>query len=78
LAARLAGAAEAVGDGVSGMFVEEPSVEALAAALSEFLGGRVGFDRVACRRFAEGFRWSRVVDHAMQFYPQPGAQKRAA
>jgi phosphatidylinositol alpha-1,6-mannosyltransferase len=68
LAARLAGAAEAVEEGVSGMFVEEPTVEALAGALDDFLAGRCRFDPDACRDFASRFTWARVVDHCLQFY----------
>ena len=69
LAARLAGAAEAVDEGKSGMYVEEPTVEALADALASFLGGQVRFDRDACRNFARRFSWGSVVDHSMQYYP---------
>ena len=68
LAARLAGAAEAVDEGKSGMYVEEPTVEALTAALASFLGGRIRFDREACRNFARRFTWAKVVDHSMQYY----------
>jgi phosphatidylinositol alpha-1,6-mannosyltransferase len=68
LAARMAGAAEAVKDGVSGMFVETPTVDAIATALKRFLDGTMTFDREACRHFAEGFSWQRVVDHALQYY----------
>jgi phosphatidyl-myo-inositol dimannoside synthase len=68
LAARLAGAAEAVSDGVSGVFVDVPAVETIAAALRKFLDGTMKFDREACRRFAAGFSWRRVVDHALEHY----------
>lgn len=68
LAARLAGAAEAVREGVSGMFVQQPSVEALAGALEQFLTGERSFDREACRRFAREFSWARVVDHGLADY----------
>lgn len=68
LAARLAGAAEAVREGVSGMFVEEPTVSAITAALERFLGGAVRFDSAACRRFAKGFSWKRVVDCVLPYY----------
>ena len=39
LAARLAGAAEAVKDGASGMFVDTPTPDAIAHALRQFLSG---------------------------------------
>lgn len=68
LAARLAGAVEAVDEGVSGLFVEEPTVVSIASALEGFLKGTVKFDRQACREFAQGFSWSKVVDHAMSYY----------
>ena len=71
LAARLAGAAEAVDEGKSGMYVEEPTVEALTDSLARFLGGRIRFDPDACRNFARRFTWARVVDHALQYYLPP-------
>jgi phosphatidylinositol alpha-1,6-mannosyltransferase len=69
LAARLAGAAEAVDEGKSGMYVEEPTVDAIADALARFLGGQIRFDPDACRNFARRFTWARVVDHSLQYYP---------
>jgi phosphatidylinositol alpha-1,6-mannosyltransferase len=71
LAARLGGAAEAVDEGNSGMYVEEPTVDAIAGALARFLGGQVRFDPEACRNFARRFTWARVVDHSLQYYSQP-------
>jgi len=71
LGARLAGAAEAIEDGISGMFVDEPSVENLAEALGRFLRGEIRFDRQACRNFARRFTWMKVVDHALQYYRPP-------
>jgi glycosyltransferase involved in cell wall biosynthesis len=68
LAVRLAGAAEAVQDGVSGYFTEGLGVEQVAAALQQFLTGRMAFDPQACRAFARGFTWARVVDCAMPWY----------
>jgi len=68
LAARLAGAAEAVADGVSGMFVENPTEDAIAAALKRFLEGAMTFDRNACRDFARRFSWQGIVDHALRHY----------
>lgn len=62
LAARLAGAVEAVEEGVSGMFVDTPSIEEITARLQDFLSGRVKFDSDACRRFAHRFSWARVVE----------------
>jgi phosphatidylinositol alpha-1,6-mannosyltransferase len=71
LAARVGGAAEAVHEGTSGMYVEEPTVDAIADALSRFLGGQIRFDPEACRNFARRFTWARVVDHSLQYYSQP-------
>jgi phosphatidylinositol alpha-1,6-mannosyltransferase len=68
LAARLAGAAEAVEENVSGYFVEEPSVAAITKALDDFLAGRVRFDSKACRAFARQFQWERVVAQAETHY----------
>lgn len=68
LAARLAGAAEAVAENVSGYFVEEPSVPALTDALDAFLAGRIRFDPDACRSHARGFAWANVVARAEKHY----------
>lgn len=68
LAARLAGAAEAIDEGRSGMYVDEPTVDALADALGTFLGGRLQFEPQACRDFARRFTWAKVVDHCVQYY----------
>jgi phosphatidylinositol alpha-1,6-mannosyltransferase len=68
LAAQLAGAAEAVRDGVSGYFTEGLGVDAVAAALQRFLTGDVVFDPQACQGFARGFTWAQVVEHAMPWY----------
>lgn len=69
LAARLAGAAEAVEEGTSGFFVDAPGVAAIAAALERFFSQKVLFDRSSCRSFAQRFTWQRVVDHALSYYP---------
>lgn len=68
LAARLAGAAEAVEEGTSGCFVESPEVDALTARLQDVLNGTLQFEPEACRSFARGFNWAKVVDHAVQRY----------
>ncbi len=68
LAARLAGAAEAVAEGESGFFVETPETKAIATALASFLCGETRFEREACREFARGFSWERVVKPALPFY----------
>jgi glycosyltransferase involved in cell wall biosynthesis len=73
LAARLAGAAEAVDEGRSGFFVRDLTVEALVEAIGSFLRGERRFDPQACRDFAAGFGWDRVVDAAMPWYRAGGA-----
>jgi phosphatidylinositol alpha-1,6-mannosyltransferase len=74
LAARLAGAAEAVDEGSSGMYVEEPTVDAITDALARFLGGQIRFDPEACRNFARRFTWARVVDHSLKYYGNGGRE----
>lgn len=71
VAARQAGAAEAVGEGKSGFFVEQPEVEQLRAALQRFLKGEATFKFEACRAFAREFSWAKVVDHALFWYQNP-------
>lgn len=73
LAARLAGAAEAVEEGVSGFFTRDLTEEALADALASFLSGAVRFDPAACRAFAARFTWAAVVDRALPWYAATGA-----
>ena len=68
LAARLAGAAEAVEDGVSGFFVDNPEQEALGEALGAYFRGEQRFDAEACRAFARRHTWDKVVDHVLQYY----------
>lgn len=68
LAARLAGAAEAVSENESGMFVEEPTAAAIEASLRSFLDGERRFDSEACRNFARRFTWRRVVEQALPHY----------
>jgi glycosyltransferase involved in cell wall biosynthesis len=69
LAARLGGAAEAVEPGVSGMFVDSPDENEIAAQLEKFLRGEITFSADQCRAFANRFRWNRVVDQMLEHYP---------
>lgn len=73
LAARLAGAAEAVAEGRSGFFVEQPDVASITAALGKFLSGEIRFDPANCRDFARDFSWARVADTAEAAYRQIAA-----
>lgn len=68
LAARLAGAAEAVAEGKSGFFVESLEPEAIASALKSFLQGEIRFERSTCREFARRFSWAKVVAQAIPYY----------
>lgn len=68
LAARLAGAAEAVQEDISGFFVEPLTEAALVEALSRFCRGELKFSPEACRDFARQFTWSKVVDAALPWY----------
>jgi len=68
LAARLAGAAEAVSEGRSGFFVEQPDVPSIRNALARFLSGEFHLDPLDCRDFARGFSWSHVADIAESTY----------
>jgi glycosyltransferase involved in cell wall biosynthesis len=70
LAARVAGAVEAVEEGVSGYFVEAPTVEGIASALSSFLRGDVTFKTDACEAFARRFSWGAVVKHCVAYYDE--------
>ena len=62
LAARLAGAAEAVAEGRSGFFVDTPDIASIRDALARYLGGEMHFNADACRAFARDFSWKRVAD----------------
>jgi phosphatidylinositol alpha-1,6-mannosyltransferase len=62
LAARLAGAAEAVAEGRSGFFVDTPDVTCIRDALARYLAGETRFDTKTCRDFARGFDWKRIAD----------------
>jgi phosphatidylinositol alpha-1,6-mannosyltransferase len=62
MAARLAGAAEAVAEGRSGFFVDTPDVASIREALAGYLAGETRFDAETCRNFARGFDWKRIAD----------------
>jgi phosphatidylinositol alpha-1,6-mannosyltransferase len=68
LAVRQAGAAEAVADGVSGMYVSESEVGQIEGALAKFLSRERRFDRDECRGFARGFSYGHLVDRALPYY----------
>ena len=62
LAARLAGATEAVAEGRSGFFVDTPDITSIRDALARHLAGEVRFEPDTCRNFARGFDWESVAD----------------
>lgn len=68
LAARLAGAAEAVAEGRSGFFVDTPDEASIRDALARYLAGDIRFDVGACRDFARGFDWKRIADMCEAMY----------
>lgn len=70
LATRQAGAIEAIGDGESGFFVDDPTVDNIKNALQSFLDGQISFNAQDCRHFAEQFTWQKVVEKALPFYLQ--------
>jgi glycosyltransferase involved in cell wall biosynthesis len=70
LAARIAGAVEAVEEGISGYFVEQPTIEGIASGLTSFLSGEVSFNVDACQDFARRFSWKAVVDHCVTHYAE--------
>ncbi|MGZ8944499.1 MAG: glycosyltransferase family 4 protein [Methylococcaceae bacterium] len=68
LATRQAGAIEAIGDGKSGFFVDDPTVDNIKNALQYFLNDQISFNAQECRHFAEQFTWQKVVEKALPFY----------
>ncbi len=70
LATRQAGAIEAIGDGESGFFVDNPTVDNIKNALQCFLEGQISFKAQNCKHFAEKFTWQKVVKKALPFYFQ--------
>ena len=73
LALRVGGAAEAVSEGISGMFATDATPEAIAAALLRFLAHEVHFEASACIAFARAFSWSRVADLCLEHYARSRA-----
>jgi phosphatidylinositol alpha-1,6-mannosyltransferase len=68
MAVRAAGAREAIAEGRSGFFIEEPTVAAIEGGLKSFLSGSRTFSAENCRRFAEEFTWDRVLDRLEEAY----------
>ncbi|OUS15925.1 hypothetical protein A9Q88_09230 [Gammaproteobacteria bacterium 50_400_T64] len=68
LATRQAGAIEAIEDGKSGFFVDEPTVDQITSALRHFLSQDIHFKPEECREFARQFSWQKVVEKALPYY----------
>lgn len=68
LAARNAGAVEAVQEGVSGFFVDDIDADLIESALQRFLAGEIRFECDRCQGFARQFTWLRVVEQAEKIY----------
>ena len=68
LAARIGGSAEAVDEGTSGMFVDEPTADGIGRALAKFFSGAVRYEGDACIAFAKKFSWAKVADHCLAQY----------
>ena len=68
LAARIGGSVEAVDEGVSGMFVDEPTADGIGRALVRFFSGATRFEADACIAFARKFSWDKVVNHCLAHY----------
>jgi len=62
LASRNSGTEDAVQEGCSGFFVEEPTREGIRAALLRFLRKEIVFERSKAFRHAENFSWTKFVD----------------
>lgn len=70
LAARLAGAVDAVAEGSSGWFVERAEVSDITTALDDFFAARVTFEPARCQEFARRFLWQNVTDAILRRYPR--------
>ena len=70
LAARIGGSVEALDEGVSGLFVDEVTVEGIGQSLAKVCSGAARFDPEACVAFARQFSWAKVADHCLARYAQ--------
>lgn len=68
LAARLAGAAEAVKEDVSGLFVEKADTSSIEDALIRFFEKNATFNPEKCQAFARSFTWEKIVRKALPHY----------
>jgi phosphatidylinositol alpha-1,6-mannosyltransferase len=68
LGARNGGAIDAICEGTSGFFADEPSLQSVEECLRKFLSKEVRFDPTKCRLHAENFSWQACVDPMEQAY----------
>ncbi len=68
LAARLAGAIEAVDEDASGWFVDSPDCNEIAQQLRRYFTGEVVFNSEDCKTHARKFSWGSVVEHVEHYY----------
>jgi len=78
LAARCAGAVDAVEEGKSGWFVDRITPEVVAGALAAFFRGEVCFAPDDCRQFARRFSWHRLADHVSGWYTRAASRFEAS
>jgi len=68
IAARIGGAVEAVEEGVTGLLLDEVTVEGVELVLTRFLSNAIRFDAERCVAFARKFSWSAVAEHCLGYY----------
>jgi phosphatidyl-myo-inositol dimannoside synthase len=68
LAARCGGAVEAVVEGRTGYFVDDPTADQVAVRLARFFRGEVRFSADACREFARKFTWDGLASRVSEGY----------
>ncbi len=76
LAGRWGGAAEAVFEGVSGFFVDEPTPDAVADGMTRFFTGQVRFDAGHVRAHAARYTWANVLEPVERVYERLLARGR--
>ncbi|MBZ0165976.1 MAG: glycosyltransferase, partial [Candidatus Omnitrophica bacterium] len=62
LASRGNGSSSAIAEGISGIFVDDPTADQCRAAIQKVLDGTICFDSQKVVDHAEPFRWSRIAE----------------
>ena len=70
LTSREGGMADYVREGGNGLYVDDPSAEAIARALRRFLSGDVRFSAEDIRRYPEPYRWTSIAHRVFAVYEQ--------